>query len=1345
MSSLPLPSEEEYLLKVLEDCEKDLVQAWCQGDLVVLCEKFFQSCIISGESLAFFKSLDHSRLERPLVARYLLRLARAGVTADVALWESLVEVLDTVEGMPGSLVDKLKQCTGGGAASGPTSVAEPAGPAATGTGKVNNDIILVEGDVGLLTELLAEVSHKWEELAISLGLLKHERPDHTCNKKMINLNESLSVWIAKHSDASLSKLCKALCSETVGESRAGEELKDKFLDAKKINRNGKESCLAKSEDSVQSNLKPRIVHVSLPTEVTDGKPTLLQVQARPREGVSYQWSKDGESLTNGSGYSGVDEDILVIRHASQGTEGEYTCCVSLQDRHVSSNKISLTVCYPPAKKHLLNLYGSKKEVSIPKDSWPPVVSKTFINLALIKSTTGYKTKADYSVDGNADKVIDQKEKVEYEDVFSEYKSRELILIEGRPGSGKTTLGHKIARDWALGEVLTKSKLTFLVTLRLCHSGNQEKSLLELLRSFYNHKKDLQSIVSEIEKEDGEGVCFVLDGLDEYQPANKERSVICKLLDRSYLPRSMVLVLTRPSASDLISEEFVAKKIEVFGFNKANISEYIDHFPFEETGSCGNSSTRARELKKYLGSHPNIHDMCYLPIHVAMICFLYIFDENISPMQTKVYEKFTCIMIQRHMASKDGNNTLDSLKDLKEPHSKYLKDLCTLAFSMTVESRQVVIAREFEFQFGASNNHCTEFGLGLLTICPTLQETGVHHSYAFLHLTFQEFLAAYHIANLDVDQQAQLIEQYCGGNMETVWLFYCGLIDFDEARLDKLVSVSLSRSRFGTNIYCYAFEAQQKCFCDAILKKYNEIVYESLTYTDLLALGYVIKTSSQPVTRLDVRFGVHDNGIMILLQQLQDSDVSNLHTLWLQGVIYDEEIELLCEVFKKASRVSGLILNLKLSNLHVATKLVEQLNYFTKSWTMDLNLTYSGTPDCVRALLCSLNYPLHGVLKVTTMSFEEHFHFLKYSHKYFPLALFFLGIDKQTVQVFINRLHHRCDNLCLKIGHSSMDSDCMALLAERLQHVKKLELILTHNEIDSVGVAHLAPGLLGIQLEELNLSHNNIGSGGAAALASGLQSIELRILNLSYNSIGPDGAAALARGLQSLKLYILDLSHNNIGPDGGIALATGFKNIIELYILDLSHNSIGPDGAIALAGVSKGIPKLRSLLLSNNDIGSEGAAALADAIKSTTLKALVLSNNNIGCEGAEVLACALLGKTGLEVLLLSSNNVGTEGAAALASAFQSTRLEFLVLWNNNIDSEVAAALACKFEGMIELGCGLMDNNIDPDVVTTLDSRVKDLSKQYTCFSPSSYVQIFGDERETIYYNCLNSLKYKFRRK
>ena len=189
-----------------------------------------------------------------------------------------------------------------------------------------------------------------------------------------------------------------------------------------------------------------------------------------------------------------------------------------------SNKITLTVIYQTDKKQLLSLYSA-----IPQDSWLPDISVTFINLALIKSSKINTIDCDYSVRGDADDIIAKKDKIEYKEAFGEYRSRELILLEGRPGSGKTTLVHKIIRDWTEGEVLTKAKLVFLDTLRDLNSDCRDETLSDLLRLFYSNDEELKSIRSDIERINGEGVCFVINGLDEYQPQNTKKSKLSGLI------------------------------------------------------------------------------------------------------------------------------------------------------------------------------------------------------------------------------------------------------------------------------------------------------------------------------------------------------------------------------------------------------------------------------------------------------------------------------------------------------------------------------------------------------------------------------------------------------------------------------------------------------------------------------------------------------------------------------------------------------------------------------------------------------------------------------------------------
>ena len=225
----------------------------------------------------------------------------------------------------------------------------------------------------------------------------------------------------------------------MGEGRLAQNLEDRFKRAKNAMR-----CSSTAESGPFSL---RIANHSN-TEVTDGKSTLLLVEASCRQLVSYEWKKDDEPLVNDSTYSGVKEDLLVIKFASQGIEGEYTCHVSNQGKKVCSNKITLTLCYPPSKKRLLSLYNVQREVL--SDSSPLMVTYNFIDLNLKKSST----------EDIKDYIYGDKDKPEFRD----YNSGELVLITGCPGSGKTTLVHKITKDWAKGSMLFNARLVFIIAV-----------------------------------------------------------------------------------------------------------------------------------------------------------------------------------------------------------------------------------------------------------------------------------------------------------------------------------------------------------------------------------------------------------------------------------------------------------------------------------------------------------------------------------------------------------------------------------------------------------------------------------------------------------------------------------------------------------------------------------------------------------------------------------------------------------------------------------------------------------------------------------------------------------------
>ena len=96
-------------------------------------------------------------------------------------------------------------------------------------------------------------------------------------------------------------------------------------------------------------------------------------------------------------------------------------------------------------------------------------------------------------------------------------------------------------------------------------------------------------------------------------------MIYQLIDKTCLPFSMVIVASRPVATIKLRES-CSRRVEVIGFSKSQIYEYVETYPFN--GSDKVVSNMVSKLKLYLDRHPNILHMCYLPVHAAMICFLF---------------------------------------------------------------------------------------------------------------------------------------------------------------------------------------------------------------------------------------------------------------------------------------------------------------------------------------------------------------------------------------------------------------------------------------------------------------------------------------------------------------------------------------------------------------------------------------------------------------------------------------------------------------------------------------------------------------------------------------------------
>ena len=512
------------------------------------------------------------------------------------------------------------------------------------------------------------------------------------------------------------------------------------------------------------------------------------------------------------------------------------------------------VVHDPMQRYATYLKGVYDSALVSSDKFPNLTCNEFINLALVKSDRVSRSEADEftkaTLQGNIDEILQKKEPIKLEEVLNPVEGQrkmKCVYIQGAPGVGKSTCVGELCRRW--DEIDALKKYSLVILLRLREKQVQEAQNVEDL-CYHDNKEVQKAVAAEIEACEGKDVLFILDGFDELPASLQKCSVFVKLIQGTYLSHCTVLVTSRPSATaDLLSvaRPQIHKQVELIGFTEAHVEQYAKAFFASQPDVLADFLT-------YISTHPAIRSLMYIPLNSAITAETYSHNRTVNrpipQTMTQLYIELSLTLLQRNLGEDNplAEQLPERLGDLPPQLHERFSSLAELAFE-GLEKGEVIfhkLCNSF-VHFGFMNSP-TELYMG--------RKASISHS--FLHLTLQEFLAAFHISQLLPSDQKSVFEKYCNtAGWNVVWRFVAGLTRFrgigwevvqSRRGFMQVYTIQLLQIDEGDSVTPFLiqclYEAQEKTDCDTVLGD-SEVFFDgtdSLTAFDCYAVGYCVTNS-----------------------------------------------------------------------------------------------------------------------------------------------------------------------------------------------------------------------------------------------------------------------------------------------------------------------------------------------------------------------------------------------------------------------------------------------------------------------------------------------------------------------
>ena len=624
------------------------------------------------------------------------------------------------------------------------------------------------------------------------------------------------------------------------------------------------------------------------------------------------------------------------------------------------------------------------------------------------------------------------------EIFNQHEECEeprVVLIEGKPGMGKTTYCKKVVFDWASGKHATGNCFANIVIVLLIKCRDVQSGLWEAIEDQLLPREvgeDQRERFFDFIRHNQSNVLLVLDGLDEV--SEKKLPMFSEIIQGRVLPNCRVVATARHEAGVKV-RKYCDTLLEVEGFTRKYVKTFIRNY-FKAQQNL------AEQLIKHLSGDYKLHEILTNPLNTALLCLVYEDLKGVFPeSRTKLYMEIVECVLRRYRTKQQLPENGEDLVDLYESQ---LKHLGSIALKGLLEDNL-----DFDEKELGKHKASDLPGFGFLSVQPGGSKLRPTRRYGFLHKTFQEFFAAFYLScqliKKEISTDSIAANRKYRDELREVLLFTFGMLAArcEETAVNLLKSIATQLNL--TEERSLSFIRQFIIECKKEKKNVDEI------FGSAIGASLQIETFSISERKVEKTFAVFLSNFLKTNTTVQrfsmcDSSIDGVRAL--------------TECLKYNTSLTELVLSSDEIGDDGAAALGECLKHNTSLTTLNLCINKIGDVGAAALAEC-----------------------LKYNKSLTRLELGGNEIGDDGAAALGECLKHNTSLTTLNLFRNGFGDVGAAALGECLKYNKSLTTLnLGSNEIGDDGAAALGECLkYNKSLTTLNLGSNKIGDDGAAAL------------------------------------------------------------------------------------------------------------------------------------------------------------------------------------------------------------------------------------------------------------------------